>query len=73
MRPEYSWDLDKTDPMIVNIFYDGKKVMSFFLGEAIESAGYHAIMKHIEEINRSPWLHKWHGERKEEVIKILKE
>jgi hypothetical protein len=69
----YTWDLDPNDKMVIVIKLNGDRVMSIYLGEAIESAGYHAVMNHIDEINRSPWIHAWHSERKAEVVKILKE
>ena len=69
----YTWDLDPDDRMIIVIKFNGNRIMSIYLGEAIESAGYHAIMKHIEEIKRSPWIRSWHDPMKEEVVKILKE
>lgn len=57
---DYTWDLDKDDPMIINVFHYGQKVLSFFLGEAMESAGRKAIMEHVEEINNTPWIRNWH-------------
>ena len=67
-----SWDLSETDPMIIVIKYEGKKVMSLFMGEAMESAGRKAIMKHVRECDRSPWLHKWHDDKMDQEIEILK-
>jgi hypothetical protein len=57
---DYSWDLDKKDPMVIVIFCNGKRVMSLFLGEAMESAGREEIMKHVAEIENSPWIRTWH-------------
>jgi hypothetical protein len=72
---EFLWDTHPTDSMSMIVYHWGKPVMSLFLGEAIESAGYKAVMEHIEECNRTPWLHRWHKERKEfeykDVIDIL--
>lgn len=68
----YSWNTDPDDPMIINIFHKGQKVMSFFLGEAIESAGRTAVMRHIEECDRSHWLEKWQKEKHNALIDIIK-
>jgi hypothetical protein len=57
---EYSWDLDEQDPMLINIFHRGTKVMCLFLGEAMEAAGRKEIMQHVAEIENSPWIRKWH-------------
>lgn len=56
---EYSWDLDKDDPMIINVFHNGNKVLCLFIGEAMESAGREAIMKHVHECDATPWLKNW--------------
>lgn len=58
----YTWDLDKTDPMIVVVSYNGKQVLRLFLGEAMESAGRTRIMRHIKECDKTPWLRKWHDD-----------
>lgn len=71
VRSEYAWDSHPTDPMIFVIYHWGKPVMSFFLGEAIEAAGYAAVMKHVNECNNTPWLRKWHDERNEELVGLL--
>ena len=72
---EFTWNQHPTDPMIFVIYHWGKPVMSFFLGEAIESAGYKHVMQHIDDCNRTPWLHRWHKERKDfeykDVVDIL--
>jgi len=73
MNPEkLSWDMSKTDSMVIVISYEGKKVMSLSLHEAIESAGRKAIMKHVRECDRTPWLKKWHDDKMEQEIEILK-
>ena len=72
MNDNYSWDLSKTDPMIIEIRKDGIKLFSIFIGEAMESAGRHAIMKHIKECDSSPWLKTWHTDAMDEVAEILK-
>jgi Uri superfamily endonuclease len=72
MSDGYGWDLSKTDPMIIEIKFNGQKVMSLFLGEAMESAGRRAIMRHVKECDNSHWLKKWHMDAMEEVVEILK-
>jgi hypothetical protein len=73
---EFMWNQHPTDPMIFVIYHWGKPVMSFFLGEAIEAAGYKHVMQHVNECNKTPWLHRWQKERKNmeyaDVVNILK-
>ena len=69
---DYSWDMDEKNPMIIVIKKDGVKLFSIFLGEAMESAGRRAVMKHVKECDNSPWIHKWHKSAMEEVVEILK-
>ena len=68
----YSWDMDDKDPMIIVIKKDGVRIFSIFVGEAMESAGRRAVMKHVKECDNSPWIHKWHKTAMEEVVEILK-
>lgn len=35
---------------------------TIFLGEAMESAGRESVMRHIDEIERSPWIRSWHAD-----------
>ena len=63
------WNIDDDDPMLIKIWnsvedYDLKlpPVARIFLGEAIESAGREAVMNHIAEIDRSPWIRSWQAE-----------
>lgn len=72
MNEEYGWDLDSNDKMIIVIKRHGVRVMSLFLGEAMESAGRKNIMKHVKECDKSPWLKKWQDEAMEETMSILK-
>lgn len=67
-----SWDMDKEDRMILVVKYNGHSVMRLSLHEAIETAGYKNVMKHVRECNNTPWLHKWQKERMDEEIAILK-
>ena len=69
---EWAWGIHPSDPMSIVIYHWSKPVMSLFLGEAMESAGYRAVMQHVEECNRTPWLIKWQTERGEELIELLK-
>lgn len=70
------WDIDKEDPMHIRIWnsredYDLKlpPAASIFLGEAMESAGREAVMNHVAEIDRSPWIRSWHTDH---TFKLLK-
>lgn len=67
-----SWTVSEKDPMIVEIRYNGVRAMSFFLGEAMESAGRKEIMKHVRECDKSPWLTKWHDDKMDQEVAILK-
>lgn len=64
---ELTWQLDKEDPMTICIYKNAEDyksntpMMRIFLGEAIESAGRVAVMKHIQEIERTPWIRPWHS------------
>jgi hypothetical protein len=33
--------------------------MRIFVGEAMECAGRKAVMQHVKECDRSPWLPRW--------------
>lgn len=59
---EYSWNLSEHDPMIIEIFHNNARVMSIFLGEAMESAGRVRVMRHVKACDNSPWLIKWHDD-----------
>ena len=70
------WNIDKEDPMLIKIWTSHKDydlnlppAATIFLGEAIESAGREAVMQHIEEIDRSPWIRSWHADH---TFKLLK-
>ena len=69
---DYTWDLDPEDCMNIVIKKGGVRLFSIFLGEAMESAGRRAIMKHVKECDRTPWLKKWHMDAMDEVAEILK-
>jgi hypothetical protein len=72
MTDEYTWNLSKKDPMIIEINFNGLRVMSLFMGEAMELAGRHRVMEHVKECDRSPWLRQWHIEAMDDVATILK-
>ena len=72
-----TWNIDKDDLMRIKIWasrqdYDAghEPMASIFLGEAIESAGREAVMNHIAEIDRSPWIRSWHADY---TFKMLKQ
>ena len=58
-RPGMSWDIDG---MTISVKDHGKEVMRIFLGEAIESTPRCLVESHIQEIERSTWIDKWHKE-----------
>lgn len=62
MTQGYSWDLDPKDNMVMVVTNNGETILRIFLGEAMESAGKTAVMKHVAECNRSPWIKTWHDE-----------
>lgn len=62
------WEIDRQDPMIICVWaslddheLDKPPVMRIFLGEAMEAAGRIAVMAHIDEIESSPWITRWHS------------
>ena len=69
---KYTWDLHPTKPMIMVIYNYGQPIMSIFIGEAIEAAGYKEVMKHIRECDDTPWLTKWQAARSEELVELIK-
>ena len=68
---KYTWDLHPTKPMIMVIYNYGQPIMTIFLGEAMEAAGYKEVMKHVKECDNTPWLQRWQVERSEELVEIL--
>ncbi len=64
MRPD--------DRMIIDIKYDGVKVMGISLCEAIESSSRRKVLAHIKECDRTPWLKGWQEEAMEDIVKKLK-
>jgi len=67
-----SWDINPNDKMIIDIKYDGKKVMGISLHEAIESSSRKQVLRHIKECDNTPWLKNWHEEAMDQVVDILK-
>jgi len=68
---EWGWGQHPDNSMSIVIYHWSRPVMTFFLGEAMESAGYAAVMQHVEECNRTPWLKKWQTDRQEELVELL--
>lgn len=70
------WNIEQDDPMRIKIWaskqdYDAglPPTARIFLGEAIESAGREAVMRHIAEIERSPWIRAWHADYTYEMLR----
>ncbi len=70
------WNIEEDEPMTIKIWnteadYNLKlpPAASIFVGEAMESAGREAVMQHIAEIDRSPWIRSWHADH---TFKLLK-
>lgn len=70
------WNIDQGDPMYISIWaskqdFDagGLPTARIFLGEALESAGRGPVMKHIAEIERSPWIRSWHADYTYEMLR----
>ena len=68
--------MDEQDPMRINVWssledYNAKQppTCRIFLGEAMESAGREAVMRHIAEIERSPWIRSWHADHTYKLLK----
>ena len=59
---DLAWDLSPDNPMIleVKVRGTGQVLMRIFLGEAMEAAGQEAVMAHVAECDRSPWITSWH-------------
>jgi hypothetical protein len=73
MNPnELSWTIDDPDDMLMVIKYQGNKVMTISMHEAIESCSRRKILNHVKECDRSPWLKRWTNEKHAELIDILK-
>jgi hypothetical protein len=57
LRPELGWDIDG---MSINVYEAGEVVLSISLCEAMESTSRFLVESHIAEIERSPWISRWH-------------
>ena len=64
-----SWDINPGS-MIIEIKYKGQRVMGIFLGEAMETAGRKAIMRHVKECDSCTYLKYWGAD--EAIIDTLK-
>lgn len=72
MNEEYSWINDPKDKMMLVIKKNGVQIFQIFLGEAMEFAGYTKVMEHVRECNKSPWLRRWHDEKIDAEVKVLR-
>jgi len=70
------WEIDPEDRMMIHIWASSEDHdrgaeprMRIYLGEAIESAGRIPVMAHIEEIERTPWIYRWHAELSYDALK----
>lgn len=70
---EYEWTLSPDDPMLLLIKHHDVVVMRIGLEEAIESSSRTAILKHIAECDRTPWLKRWQEEKNQVLIDVLKQ
>lgn len=68
---EYTWANDPDDPMIVIIKHQDQILMRFFLGDVMEGAGRHRIMKHVQHCDHAPWLPHWREEAEQSVLDTL--
>lgn len=69
---EYSWTISPDDPMLMLIKHHGKTVMRIGMHEAVESSSRTAILKHIVECDRTPWLTRWQQEKHDFLVEVLK-
>jgi hypothetical protein len=69
---EYSWDIDPNDASMVVIYNCGKKIMSLYLGEAIQGMGRKLTMDIVRDLDNCTYIKSWQQEKHEEVIDILK-
>jgi hypothetical protein len=67
---ELGWDIDT--PMILSIKQDGKTVMKISISEIIESSPRQAVLNHIAECDRTPWLTRWQNEKHAGLVDLLK-
>ena len=73
MNPrDLSWDIEDPEDMTIVIKYQGIKVMALSMCDAIEGCSRKAVLDHIKECDRSPWLTRWNSEKYAELTDILK-
>jgi hypothetical protein len=72
MMREYYWDIDPNDASCVVIYNYGKKVMSLYMGEAIQGMGRKLTMDIVRDLDSCHYIKSWQQEKHEEVIDILK-
>ena len=70
--PEYSWNTDPNDAENIAIYHHGKKVMSLYMGEAIQGMGRKLTMNIVRDLDSCHYIKSWQQEKHEEVIDILK-
>jgi len=68
---EFCWNQHPTDPMSFVVYNYGVPVLVWYLGEAINAAGYKNVMRYIRECDNDQTFHIWQEERKKELIDIL--
>jgi hypothetical protein len=68
---EWAWNIHPTDPMSIVMYHWSQPVMSLFLGEAIEASSRNAVLQHIVECDRTPWLKRWQEEKHSCLINLL--
>jgi hypothetical protein len=70
---EYQWTISPDDPMLMLITHHGKIVMRIGMHEAIESSSRTAVLQHVAECDRTPWLKRWQEEKNQTMIELLKQ
>ncbi len=73
MSREYQWTISPDDPMLMLITHHGKIVMRIGMHEAIESSSRTAVLQHVAECDRTPWLKRWQEEKNQTMIELLKQ
>lgn len=69
---ELSWSIDDPTDMLMVIKYQGNKVMTISMHEAIESCSRMKVLDHVRECDNTPWLSRWNNEKHTELIDIVR-
>ena len=69
---ELTWNIDDPYAMVMVIRYQGNKVMTISMHEAIESCSRAAVLGHVKECDRTPWLERWNDEKHTAFVDILR-